>query len=365
MSQDPRWPGQPDPWSDPATSPWTRPAYDPRYPPPATDPSGGGGYGGLPPLDSPPGYGPPPYGAPSNNPQPGYGPPPYGAPSNNPPPGYGPPPYGTPSNDPPPGYGPPPYGAPGYDPQPGYGPPPSGSPRIDPPPGYGPPPYGSPGYDPAPGYGPPPNDPYQRGYDQRGYDRAYDTEDATRPQVVPSQRIRPPTWQVPESPPPPAYERSRQPARRAEHHHAFGWSLPIEHIVLAAGVVAMLVALSQPWGIDGQGHNITLSALATRIGTYTVGALAVLGGLLVLLNKRMGCFALIGCLGLFLIPLFLAAGIGGFEILTQLHVIPHLTPANVKVTNRGFFLWWGGMAVLLIGLLLQLVTHRRKGLIGI
>ncbi len=278
MSQDPRWPGQPDPWSDPATSPWTRPAYDPRYPPPGPDPSGGAGYGGLPPLDPAPGYGPPPYGAPRN--------------------------------------------------------------------------------DPAPGYGPPPIDPYQR-----GYDRPYDVEDATRPQVVPGQRIRPPTWQVPE--PPPAYERSRQPARRAEHRHAFGWSLPIEHIVLAVGIVAMLLALSQPWGIDGQGHNITLSALATRIGTYTVGVLAVLGGLLVLLNKRMGCLALIGCLGLFLIPLFLAAGIGGFEILTQLHVIPHLTPANVKFTNRGFFLWWGGMAVLLIGLLLQLVTHRRKGLIGI
>jgi len=154
--------------------------------------------------------------------------------------------------------------------------------------------------------------------------------------------------------------------RREQHRRShIGFSLPIEHIVLGAGIVGMFLALSQPWGVDAQGHAIFLPSIAYRAAYYAVGGLTVLSGLLVLLNRRMGCLAMIGCLGLFIIPLAVAATLGGIEVLTQLHVVPHLTPANVKVTNRGFFLWWGGLAVTIVGLLFELITHRKKGLIGI
>jgi hypothetical protein len=158
---------------------------------------------------------------------------------------------------------------------------------------------------------------------------------------------------------------SQEAPRREQHRRHIGFSLPIEHIVLGAGIVGMFLALSQPWGVDAQGHAIFLPSIAYRAAYYTVGGLTVLSGLLVLLNRRMGCLAMIGCLGLFIIPLAVAATLGGIEVLTQMHVVPHLTPANVKVTNRGFFLWWGGLAVTIVGLLFEVITHRKKGLIGI
>ncbi len=151
------------------------------------------------------------------------------------------------------------------------------------------------------------------------------------------------------------------PARRGRG----GWSLPIEHIVLAAGVLAMYLALSQPWGMDPQGKRVFLEGIPRQAALYATLGLTGLGAALVLLNKRMGCFALLGCLGLFVIPLLVAATVGGFTVLTQLHVIPHIAIDNIQANNRGFFLWWGGMAVTLVGLALQVITHRRKGLIGI
>jgi hypothetical protein len=150
-----------------------------------------------------------------------------------------------------------------------------------------------------------------------------------------------------------------------DHKLRLGWSLPIEHLTLAAGIFAMYLALTQPWGVAPDGTAIMLTPGAYQAAVYTTGALTVLGGLLVLLNKRMGCLALVGCLTLFAIPILVAATLGGIEVFTQLHVVPHLSPTNVKVTNRGFFLWWGGLAVTLIGLLFEVVTHRRKGIIGI
>jgi hypothetical protein len=226
-----------------------------------------------------------------------------------------------------------------------------------------------------PGYGPPP--PARSSYPARsGYDNGYDIGaiDTARQALPPRQAPRttaPPRWGTPapiERPvfaeEPPAPQRA---AREAPRHqrHVFGWSLPIEHIVLAAGIVGMFLALTQPWGADAHGNALYLSAITYRAGYYAIGGLAVLGGLLALLNRRMGCLALLGCLGLFALPIVLAATVGGIEVFTQLHVVPHLTTANVQGTNRGFFLWWGGLAVTIAGLFFEVITHRRKGLLGI
>lgn len=206
-----------------------------------------------------------------------------------------------------------------------------------------------PHYGQAPG-GYPPQQPAYTGYGQGGYP----------PQAYPPQgpRYTPPAAPVP---PPERVQRERS----RDRGHRGGWSLPVEHIVLAAGIMGMFLSLSQPWGVDASGHPILLSAYGYKAAYYSIGGLTVLGGLLVLLNRRMGCLAFAGCLTLFLVPLIVAASVGGIEILTQLHVIPHLTSANIKGENRGFFLWWGGLAVTVVGLLFEVITHRRKGLIGI
>ena len=186
------------------------------------------------------------------------------------------------------------------------------------------------------------------------------------PYGAPSNYGPPPAWNMPAPVAPlPTAATERTTPRHREPPHRLGWSLPIEHIVLAAGLVGMFLALSQPWGSDVHGNAIYLGSIAYRAAYYTLGGLTVLGGLLVLLNRRMGCLAFAGCLMLFMIPIVVAASVGGIETLTQLHVIPHLTPENVKITNRGFFLWWGGLGVTIIGLLFEVITHRRKGLIGI
>ncbi len=409
MRDTPPWPDdQParpaDAWGDPEVPPRAGPPSrpngpprDPRYAQPPSRPRGS-----YPPRD--PGYGPPSGYAP---PEPGYGPPPnfpaQSYPSYRPPPGsqqgyppanqgYGPQPgnmpnYGTPNQ----GYG---FPAGNDDQGSGYGAPQqwgNGSPQP-----YSPPPGGMQGHDMTYGagdyagqggsYGPPP-----AGYPAR--DAGYGPQRISRPREtqdyaggyggvheLPTQResayAPPPRWGTPQ----PIVRPSRddedfaprsaaapREARRREAHHRLhlGFSLPIEHIVLGAGIVGMFLALSQPWGVDARGHAIFLPDIAYHAAYYTVGGLTVLSGLLVLLNRRMGCLAMIGCLGLFVIPLAVAATIGGIEVLTQLHVVPHLTSANVKTTNRGFFLWWGGMAVTLIGLLFEVITHRKKGLIGI
>ncbi len=254
--------------------------------------------------------------------------------------------------------------------------------------GYPPPdPYQRGGYPPQNpqqgGY--PPPDPYQRGgYPPQnpnyGGNQGYypPTEPFNPPVVPPSQgwaapqrpiaRPRPQRWPEPGQPSAryaPA-QRVVVTHERARRRHAFGWSLPIEHIVLAAGLVMLALALTQPWGVDARGNEITLTPTTTTIATYAIGASVVLGALLVLLNKRMGCMALIGCLGLFLVPLIVAAGIGGFVAFTNLPAMPHhLSPQNIQATNRGFYLWWGGLAVVLAGLFLQVITHKRKGLLGI
>lgn len=213
----------------------------------------------------------------------------------------------------------------------------------------------------------PPNRPQPPGYPpaNRPPDRGW-PRDTGMPSGPPAAR-----WPVPDQAGPPPAPQNIAPTEHVvvvherDRRRRFGWSLPIEHIVLAAGVAALWLAITQPWGVDARGHEILLSALAARVATYVAGAVVVLGGLLVLLNRRMGCLAMTGCLGLFALALVAAATVGGVTFLTQIHVLPQLTLANVKTSDRGFFLWWGGMAIIVVGLLLEVVTHRKRGLIGI
>ncbi|MBF6592726.1 MAG: hypothetical protein IVW57_19620 [Ktedonobacterales bacterium] len=236
---------------------------------------------------------------------------------------------------------------------------------------WGPPP---PPQRPARDY-PPPAEPFYPPAGPRYPEPNYPTEPQRHPTGQPAYGGYPGQGYAPQQYPPQGYaprqpmyaQPAPQPERGHEHlqRHRFGWSLPVEHLVLAAGIVAMFLALTQPWGVDATGRPILLSDLSYQVAYYTIGALTVLSGLLVLLNRRMGCLAFAGCLALFVIPLLVAASIGGFEILTSLRVIPQLTPDAVKATNRGFFLWWGGLAVMVVGLLFEIITHRRKGIIGI
>jgi hypothetical protein len=403
MRDTPPWPDDDppppaDPWGAPPqrTGPPSRPrgSYPPGPPP---EPGAAG---------PPPGYGPPSGYAPRDD---GYGSPPnagYGPRTGNSHPtdgrGYGPP--HAPSN----GYGPAPgYGAPngGYDAPPVYHPPNSG---YGPPDqrNYAPPPLRDPrysqmppdgGYGPASGYSggaaydqqynpatqrpsrPTNSRPTGNGAQRTQWDDAGVHDDPTA-RLVAQDYVAQPRWGTPapirrpsqaerdDMAPLPAADHAPAPRRQTHpraRRHVFGWSLPIEHIVLAAGIVGMFLSLTQPWGTDATGKRIMLMPPASQAAYYVLIALAALGGLLVLLNRRMGCLAMIGCLGLLAVPILAAATIGGIEVFTQLHVIPHITPANVKVTNRGFFLWWGGLAVTLVGVLFEIITHRKRGLLGI
>jgi hypothetical protein len=400
MRDTPPWPDDDPP---PAADPWGAPPQ--RTGPPSRP------RGSYPPDPGPPaGYGPPP----GNTGRDGYGPPPGYPPRND---GYGPAPNSRPRDDRASapdgrGYGPPDPRGNGYSPAPGNGAPGYG--RRDG--GYSPPDqgnYGAPpprdpryqqfppdgrdaGYRPPGGYagGAASDQPYQSPYPpatQRPTNSRPNGSGAQRSQwddvgvhddptarLAAQEYVAQPRWGTPapirrptqterddmaDLPPASAAAAPRRQTR--PRRHVFGWSLPIEHIVLAAGVVGMFLSLTQPWGTDATGKRIMLMPPASQAAYYVLIALAVLGGLLALLNRRMGCLAMIGCLGLLAVPILAAATIGGIEVFTQLHVIPHITPTNVKLTNRGFFLWWGGLAVTLVGVLFEIITHRRRGLLGI
>lgn len=421
MRDTPPWPDDDppaaDPWGTPPqrTGPPSRPrgSYPPQQdagmggPPPGYNPPGNGnrdGYGppsGYAPRDA--SYGPPPnagYGSRGGNSRPtdgrgGYGP---SDASGN---GYGPGPtqgYGGPNGgyDNPSGNGPP-QGSYGPPDQRNYNPPPLHDPRYYQPPmdgrdsGYGPPSgyAGGATYDQGyqQSYNPaaqrpsrPTNSRTNGGGAQRSQWDEPSVHDDPTARLAAQEYVAQPRWGSPAPIRRPSQtERddfaaeaqgspAREPRREARPHarrHVFGWSLPIEHIVLAAGIVGMFLSLTQPWGTDAAGHRITLMPPASQAAYYVLIALAALGGLLALLNRRMGCLAMIGCLGLLAIPILAAATIGGIEVFTQLHVIPHITSTNVKVTNRGFFLWWGGLGVTLVGILFEIITHRKRGLLGI
>jgi len=150
-------------------------------------------------------------------------------------------------------------------------------------------------------------------------------------------------------------------ARRSRNRDGLG--LPVEHFVLGVGIAALLIATTQPWGTDNKGSTISLNTHAAYV---VVIMFAGLSTLLILLNKRMGLLTLLGFLAFFVVPLVLAAAIGGSIVLAQLPVVPPITnPVELSSWDRGFFIWWGGILVVMVGLALEVILHRKKESIDI
>jgi hypothetical protein len=186
----------------------------------------------------------------------------------------------------------------------------------------------------------------------------------------------------------------------AEQRHAARQSrslphLPIAHIFLIAGILAMGYAVSQPWGVDASGtqlfirdfssaqltaHNVDAGTLAVRAAYVIVAATAILSIALVLLNtvvtilnKMLGIIGLSGCASLAFFPvlwgaatlLFLVllagAGFAGLGSLSNLPIVQNHGFSLVSVQHNaiGFYLWAGGLAVVFIGMLGQLVLRRK------
>jgi hypothetical protein len=171
--------------------------------------------------------------------------------------------------------------------------------------------------------------------------------------------------------------------------------LPIAHVLLIAGIAAMALAISQPWGTDANGtvlyvhdfgnaglaqHGIDAGALAAKTVVAIVIAAAVLGAALILLNTVvtllnhiLGFVGLSGCASLVFFPvlwggamlLFLvllaAAGFAGLGAFSNLPFVRghDFSLVNVQHNGLGFFLWAGGVAAAFLGMLGQLVLRRR------
>jgi hypothetical protein len=151
-------------------------------------------------------------------------------------------------------------------------------------------------------------------------------------------------------------------ARRSHKRRSPGWNLPLQHIVLVTGIAALLIATTQPWGTDKQGNTITLNTNAAYV---VVAMIAGLSMLLILLNKHMGLLAMLGFLAFFAVPMVLAAAIGGSIVLAQLPVVPPITnPIELSSWDRGFYIWWGGILFVMVGLALELMMHRKKQNLG-
>ena len=273
----------------------------------------------------------------------------------------------------------------------GYGPPgPGGSPDYGSPPPFEPqrPPYpGGPAPQwPAPGYGHP-----QQPIQPQPAWPPVEPQYAPTPQAPAQRRYTPQPQYAPQ---PPAYQEryeERRPARkpRSLPH------LPIAHVFLAAGIAAMALAISQPWGLDAggaqvfvrdfgssrlSGAGIDAGALAVRAATGIVFAAAVLSAGLILLNtlvtvlnKVLGVIGLSGCASLAFFPvlwggatlltltLLAAAGFAGLGALSQLPVVAShgFSVVSVEQHGIGFYLWCGGIGATFIGMLGQLVLRRR------
>jgi hypothetical protein len=295
-----------------------------------------------------------------------------------------------------------------------------GSPYADPTSPYAafePPPTGG-----APGYGPDgradaydPYDPYGRTQQGGGYNQppAQQTPGG-RPPQWPAQDYAgaaagygapPPAYAPPPQPayapaPRPYTPPARQAATRAERPRAErgGRSLPhlpIAHVLLAVGLVAMGYAITQPWGVDAQGTQIFVhdfgnarltsagidgGTLAVRAATAIVIAAAVLSLALILLNTVvtvlnhiLGIVGLSGCASLAFFPvlwglatlLFVvllgAAGFAGLGALSNLPVVQSHGFGVVPSAQHtiGFYLWSGGIGAVFVGMLGQLVLRRR------
>ncbi len=162
------------------------------------------------------------------------------------------------------------------------------------------------------------------------------------------------------------FGQSEQRSSRQNRKQSPSFRLPLQHLLLAAGIGMLYASLTQPWGYGEKGNLITLSKTLVQAGTIDAAAFTVLAALLMLLHSRMGCFAMLGCLGLFLLPILGIMTIGSIVIYTQLHAVPVITEANaLKPAYRGLYLCLGGIVIIAIGLLLETLTRRKKGFLSL
>lgn len=167
------------------------------------------------------------------------------------------------------------------------------------------------------------------------------------------------------------------------------------HVVLLAGVCALWLAITQPWGSDAAGApiyiqqfsiprisdpSVDIGQLALQTATGIAMAAVIMAAALLLINfvytllKRvLYRLRLSNWTGLFFIPLFallillllgdltLAAGFGGLSALSQLPFVRDHGFASIGVAHAaiGFYLWWIGIGATFIGTLGEIFIDRR------
>ncbi|MGO8946825.1 MAG: hypothetical protein ACLQUY_03985 [Ktedonobacterales bacterium] len=264
------------------------------------------------------------------------------------------------------------------------------------------------------------------GSQQTGYPEAYPTPAQYPPQYPGG---RPPRWPTPQGPgnpppqprvpsPPPASFPQRQgmyqppavpqyrgdssalqPADPGARRSPAGRSLPhlpVAHIILVLGVLAMGLALSQVWGVNANGSavyirdftnariqnqtNVDTGMLATQTATLLVAAVAILSAALILfnllitaVNRIFGILGLSGCASLLFFPLLWGAALllslallasAGFAGLSYLSQIPFVSEHGLAISQVvqygiGFYAWCAGIVAVFIGMLGQLALRRR------
>ena len=217
-------------------------------------------------------------------------------------------------------------------------------------------------------------------------------------QPAPQQPAPPPLPPRPRpepAPPPQRYQPAYQaPAARTERRVSLP-HLPIAHVILVLGIVAMGVALTQAWGVNANGtaiyirdftnarfqsHGVDVGTLALQTARFLVVAIAVLGAVLIffnvaitLLNKLMGVIGLSGCASMLFFPvlwgaalllfvaLLAAAGFAGIGHLSNLPLVADHGFAIAGVAHHalGFYAWCAGVVAVFIGMLGQLALRRR------
>lgn len=167
------------------------------------------------------------------------------------------------------------------------------------------------------------------------------------------------------------------------------------HIVLLAGVGAMWLAITQPWGNDAAGAPIYIqqfsiprisdtsvdigqlalqTASAIAVGAVIMAvALLLINIIYTLLNKLLYRIGLTALAAILFVPLFallilllladltLAAGFGGLSLLSQLPFVRDHGFASIGVAHAaiGFYLWWVGIGATLVGTLGEVFIDRR------
>src|SRR5579859_1785393 len=185
----------------------------------------------------------------------------------------------------------------------------------------------------------------------------------------------------------PQRQRSARPARSLPR-------IPIAHVLLIAGVLAMTFAVSQPWGVDANGtqlfirdfsstqlsaRNVDAGALAVR-AAYAIAAAAgvlslaliLLNTLVTILNKTLRFVGLPGCASLVFFPvlwggvtllfvvLLAGAGFAGLGALSNLPIVQNhgFSLVSAQQNAIGFYLWVGGLGAVFLGMLGQLILRQ-------